>query len=302
MDLELWAEISAAISSVDQRWPFNPFDRHPTSRIVRVHLWSVLHDRPTCWACKPVNWTARARPGELPDQSTMSRRMRRGDFERYMTRVGQCLNGTVPPAARNVLVQLRAFDGKALELPNHTTDRNAKWGRGVSRISVGYKLHMIWSAVQRPMPDAFVITSLDRCEKRMAARLIRRVEGPGYLLADAHLDASWLFDHCREHGHQLVTPRAKPGTGISAGHRQAPDRIRSIELLESPANLNPFGATLYAKRTMIERQNAGLVNFGGGIAITLPSWVRRIWRARRWVTGKLFVNAARIRINQRKVA
>jgi hypothetical protein len=29
---------------------------------------------------------------------------------------------------------------------------------------------------------------------------------------------------------------------------------------------------------------------------TLPPWVRRIWRVRRWVWAKLLINATRIRI------
>ena len=93
MDLELWTQLSMAISDVDQRWPTRGRDRHPTSRIVRVHVWSALHTRPTSWACDARHWTARTRPPSLPDQSTMSRRMQRADFDEFMTRVGQRLNG-----------------------------------------------------------------------------------------------------------------------------------------------------------------------------------------------------------------
>ena len=35
--------------------------------------------------------------------------------------------------------------------------------------------------------------------------------GYGYLLGDAPYDASWIFDHCHGHNHQLLCPRAKPG-------------------------------------------------------------------------------------------
>lgn len=298
MDMEFWTDLSTAISDVEQRWLSSARDTHPTSRIVRVHLWSTLRDRPTCWGCDKRNWVQAACPKALPNQCTMSRRMKRSDFDRFLQCVGHRLNGGGPQALKNVLVQLRIVDGKALELPNHTTDCDAKWGRGASRVSVGYKLHVIWSATQRPMPDAFVITSLNRCEKRMAGRMIKRVKGHGYLLGDAHFDASWLFDRCKKHGHQLLCPRAKPNTG-RGGHYQSPDRLRAIDLLEPPANLNDFGPSLYRHRTIIERRHAAMVSFGGGIAITLPSWVRRIWRVRRWITAKLLINAARIRIKQR---
>jgi len=299
MDLELWTELSAAISDVERRWPRRARDTHPISRIVRVHIWSVLHDRPTCWGCHARNWTDKTRPKQLPDQSTMSRRMKRADFDQFLARLGPRMNGRLPAARpeRAKLIGLNFVDGKAFELPNHTTDRDAKWGRGVSRQSVGYKLHLLDSAVQNPMPDAFAITPLNRCEKQMAARMIQRFKGTGYLLADSHFDASWLFDHCRKHGRQLVCPRAKPNRGLGH-HYQSPDRVRAIAMLESPANVNPFGPSLYRHRTIIERRFSQLVSFGGGIGSTLPSWVRRIWRVRRWVTAKLLINAARIRLNR----
>jgi hypothetical protein len=294
MELELWADLSQAISAVGRRLAPRPRDAHPTARVVRVHLWSALHDRPTAWACDPKNWDARTRPDALPDQSTMSRRMRRADFEPFLDLVRARLGGR--PAAAGLL---RVVDGKPLELPNHTTDRDARWGRGVSRTAVGYKLHAICSA-GNPLPDAFVVTPLDRCEKRMALRMVPRVGGGGggYLLGDAHYDASWLFDGCRGHGHQLVCPRAKPGTGLGH-HYQSPDRRRAVDLLEPPGGIARFGPSLYARRTDVERAFGNMASFGGGLA-TLPPWVRRIWRVRRWVWAKLLINAARIRRNPKR--
>ena len=148
------------------------------------------------------------------------------------------------------------------------------------------------------MPDAFAITTLNVCEKRMAARLIGRVTGFGYLLADAHYDASWLFDYCHAHQHQLLCPRAKPGTG-EGHHYVSPHRRQAIAMLEVPAAVNPFGRELYAGRTDIERSFSQMVCFGAGLG-QLPTWVRRIWRVRHWVMNKLLINAARIRINRRK--
>lgn len=288
MELEFWTELSQAICDVQRDFKPNPHDTHPTSRIVRVHLWSALHDRPTVWACEAKNWARQSRPDSLPDQSTMSRRLRRGDFQAFLEALHQRLNG------RPCRSLIKVIDGKPLELPNHTTDRDAAWGRGVSRTSVGYKIHAICSG--NPLPDAFAITPLNRCEKQMAFRMIQRVRGAGYLLADAHYDASWLFDVCRHHHHQLVCPRAKPGVGL--GHcYQSPDRLRAIEMLEPPAGLNRFGPKLYARRTDIEREFARRVCFGGGLTC-LPSWVRRIWRVRNWVWAKLLINAARVRVKR----
>jgi DDE family transposase len=293
MELERWAELSAAIAAVAAAFERHKRDQHSTALIVRVHTWAALHDRPVCWACDARNWTPPTRPAALPDQSTMSRRVRRADFEQFQRRVGVRMNGKSKPSL------VKRVDGKPLELPNHTTDRDATWSRGVSRTSVGYKLHAVWSA-ENPMPDAFAVTTLNVCEKRMAARLIRRVSGCGYLLGDAHYDASWLFDYCHHYCHQLVCPRAKPGTGLGH-HHVSTHRRRAIDMLEPPAAVNPFGPRLYARRTDIEREFSALACPGGGLA-ALPPWVRRIWRVRAWVTAKLLINAARIRLNRKKAS
>ena len=298
MELERWAEVSAAISAVAAEFGRRKRDRHSTALVVRVHTWAALHDRPISWACEAGNWTPHTRPAVLPDQSTMSRRARRDDFEAFQRRVGERLNGKAGPGLVTVV------DGKPLELPNHSRDPDAAWGRGVSRTSLGYKLHAIFSA-GNPMPDAFAVTPLDVCEKRMAARMIKRVGGGGgggggggYALGDAHYDASWLHDLYAYHGRRLVCPRAKPGTGL--GHRYVSEhRRRAIDMLEPPAGVNAFGPGLYKLRTAVERRFSGLACFGGGLA-ALPPWVRRIWRVRAWVMAKLLINAARIRINRRK--
>lgn len=288
MELELWAELSTAICQVQRKWKLNRRDQHPTALIMRVHLWACLHDRPTLWGCQRKNWTAKISPSRLPDQSTMSRRMRREDFQLFFQAMAARLNGR----AKDVL--LKTLDGKSLELPNHTTDPDAGWGRGVGRLSIGYKLHLIGS--ENPMPEAFAITSLDICEKQMARRMIKRVKGCGYLLADGHYDASWLYDLCHHHNHLLISPRAKPGTGLGH-HYQSPQRQRSIQLLEPPIGSSDFGPSLYRQRSRIERQISQMTCFGGGLG-PLPSWVRRIWRVRNWVWAKLLINAARIRIQR----
>ena len=293
MGLELWSEVSAAISAVASDWSRHPRDQYSTALVVRVYHRACLHDRPVRWACDPANWTPSTRPERLPGQSTMSRRARRADFWRFLERVGRRMNGK---AGVKDTPSVKVVDGKASELPNHTTDPDATWGRGVSRTSVGYKIHAIFSG--KPMPDAFAITTLKTCEKRMAARMVGRLEGYGYLLGDAHYDASWLFDHCHGYNRQLVCPRAKPGTG-EGHHYVSPHRRRAIAMLEVPRHVAGFGQDLYARRTEIEREFSQLTCFGAGLG-PLPAWVRRIWRVRHWVMNKLLINAARIRINRRK--
>jgi hypothetical protein len=157
----LGGNVGGAISAVAVDWARHPRDQHSTALIVRIYHWACLHDRPINWACRRANWKPSVRPEVLPDQSTMSRRTRRSDFWQFLQRVGERMNG------RTEAAMVKVVDGKPLELPNHTTDRDATWSRGVSRTSVGYKLHAIFSG--NPMPDAVAITTLNVCEKQMAA-------------------------------------------------------------------------------------------------------------------------------------
>jgi IS5 family transposase len=251
----------------------------------------VIHDRPTSWACEAEHWDWRARPQPLPDQSTMSRRMRNKAGKRFyafLDKVSQVLSTS--PEGASVLTSLKFLDGKALSVAMHSTDPDAKFGRGTGQKSKGYKLHLI--RTNKPMPDQWAVTPLNVDERAVARRLIKRIEGAGYVLADAMYDAADLHIRSADVNHQLVCPRGKPGRGL--GHRrQSPHRLRSIALLEGPA-LNPFGPSLHAQRRQIEQSIGHMVSFGGGLQC-LPAWVRRIWRVRGWVYGKLLINAVRIR-------
>jgi hypothetical protein len=315
MERECWSELSQAICEVAARWRELSARRrrrfvHPTALIVRVHLWSVLHDRPTYWACEAENWDARTRPARLPDQSTMSRRKRSVSFERFMNAIGVRLAGRPSQAL------LKRVDGKALPIPAHSTDRNAAWGRGAGQDSNGYKLHTIWA--DRPMPEQWTLTPMNVCEKRMARRMVKRLgggggggglcgggggcSGGGYLLGDSYFDDSQLHDCCAAVNHQLVAPRRLSCRGKGLGHcYQSPHRLRCIDITEPPAQINPFGAGLRDARKQIERDLGNLCSFGGGLA-ALPPWCRRIWRVRAWVYGKLLINAARIRRRRARIA
>ena len=94
MGRELWAELSAVVSLVDHDFIDHPDLFYSTATIVRCHLWSVLHERPTCWACDPSNWDRLTRPKWLPTQSTMSRRLRGEDFEQFMRELERRLTST----------------------------------------------------------------------------------------------------------------------------------------------------------------------------------------------------------------
>jgi hypothetical protein len=289
MEREHWAALSQAISQVELSWEESARFAHPTSRIVRVHLWSVLHDRPTCWACEKQSWSRQACPDSLPDQSTMSRRLRSKLFDKYMDAVAAKLAAGSAPQS---LLRLLRLDGKALPVAGHTTDRNAGYGKGQRLMARGYKLHVLWS--NKAMPDDWAVTPLNVCEKKIARRFLTRLENTaGYLLDDANYDDSQSYDMAAARQLQMLAPRAKPGTGL--GHRyQSKHRKRAIQMLEAPAEINAFGRTLHQQRKQIERDLGNLTSFGGGLG-PLPAWVRRPWRVRHWVYGKLLINACRIR-------
>jgi hypothetical protein len=238
------------------------------------------------------------------------------DFRRFLAAVGARLSPPPPPpppppssssssSSSSSLVAVRRLDGKPLEVAAHSTDRDATFGRAAGRKGRGYKLHAVWSSDALgplPMPDQWCVAPLNACEKVIARRLIKRLGAGGgggaccgYLLADGYYDDSRLFDlAAAAANHQLLCPRQRPGAGLGH-HYQSPRRLRAIGMLEaSPGVGNGFGPGLYAQRRQVERDFGNLTAFGGGLQSVLPPWVRRPWRARNWVHGKLLINAARI--------
>lgn len=291
MERDQWLEVSQAINYVARTWKESKHYRHPTALIVRVYLWAATHEHSINWASSKANWPHPYGPAERPDQSTMSRRSRQPDTWEFMKAVGKKLSG-----ASQGLIQLRCIDGKPLVVAAHSKDRDATFGRGAGQRSRGYKLHAIWA--EGAMPEAWCVAPLNIVEKHMARRMLKRLEGVGYLLGDGHFDASNLHDLAIEARHQLVAPRQHPGSGLGH-HYQSPHRVRALERLETPFQMNRFGTQLFSKRRQIERAFGNLATFGGGLS-NLPAWVRRPWRVRLWVHAKLLLNAARICCLQRR--
>jgi Transposase DDE domain len=289
---EHWLELSQALSEVAHRWKEVQWYLHDTALVARVYCWAAVHNNSVDWACNPKHWDKEFRPDDLPSQSTMSRRTRQKDFWALLTALGKRLDGK--PAAG--LLHLRKMDGKPLVVAAHTRDRDARCGRGAGQKAKGYKLHAIWS--DRPMPDQWRVTPLNVHEGDMARRMIKHLDGSGYLLADGHYDQSRLHDVAAKANHQLIAPRQHPGKGMGH-HYQSKHRKRSIEMLEVPANVTRFGKTLHRQRKQIEREFGNLTSYSGGL-ICLPPWIRRPWRVRIWVHAKLLLNAARKRCVRRR--
>jgi len=300
MERELWNVLSIAVAEVDDHFVDATDYTHPTAQIVRVYLWAALHERSTTWACQRAHWpgsTRERRPGFLPDQSTMSRRTRRRpgrDFTRFLDALGLCLSARPDPR----LLDLKRLDGKPLLVAAHSKDRNATWGRGAGGLARGYKLHALWGTSL--LPEAWTLAPMNIDERKMARRLLQRLEGQGYVLADGNYDANDLFALAQNAGYRLMAPRDTPGAGLG-NRRQRPGRLRSIELLERKAfGLGRFGSQLFDRRRDIEQRFGNITTGVSGLNMSLPPFVRRIWRVRTWVKLKLLIYAARCVVNAKQ--
>lgn len=285
MERELWKIVSRLITNIDRKTPRQGY-QHSVGRIVRVYLWATLQDRPVYWACERKHWAGVRPPVQLPDQSTMSRRL-----SQLSTR--EFLNTLSNAVVESGLPQLVKFiDGKPLPVSRHSQDGHATFGRGAGGINRGYKLHAIYA--NGPMPVAWQVHSMKVDERVVAVDLVKTLATEGYLLADANYDSNALYRRAREHNVQLLAPRrGAPHSGLGH-HRHDAARLRAMELLEGPSE---FGRSLYRQRRQIETHFGNLSSFGGGLT-HLPPWVRTEPRVRRYVHAKLIIRAARTRAQQ----
>ncbi len=292
MEHELWSWLRRATHDVARSRHDTNYHTHPTSTIVRVYLWAVLHDRPTVWATRPRNWATPICPERLPSQSTMSRRLRTPAVQRFLEAMGRRLVGRLAPT----LTLLSLIDGKPLTVAGHSKDPDATWGRGAGHPARGYKLHLIHNG--KPMPEAFGVRPLGDAESAVALTLIPQLPAEeGYLIGDAGYDDDRLYRLAAEHGRRFVAPRRRPHTGLATGRRFHADRLRALASLEAAPRLgHGFGRHLMKLRRLIETSLGHLAGFGGGLH-HLPPWVRRLHRVKLYVHAKLLINAARIRRN-----
>lgn len=289
MERELWPIISKQINRLDRRFD-NTTYRHPVGRIVRIYLWAVLHDRPVYWACKRSNWAGVRPPECLPNQSTMSRRLRTEAVWQMLTKLIETLDISESTHL------IRYVDGKPLPVSKHSQDDQAKFGRGAGGQDNGYKLHAIYSGDSRPL--AWSVTPLNHSEHQEAARLLDDSITPGYLVGDANYDANHLYEAAGQRDIQLIAARRYAKAKGLGHHRHSIYRRDAIARLHAPS---PFVQEILAQRRQIETRFANLTNFGGGLTC-LPPWVRGLRRVRLWVAGKIIVRLARDRCRAPNVA
>lgn len=305
----IWKTLGHAIRLASREWKDSPRFTHRTADVLRVHLFSTLRERPIDWACDADNWPRGWLAFRLPDQSTMSRRTRGANgakLEQFMALVARHLDGDAKQALLDAsLLQTRRIDGTALTVAAHSSDPDARWGRGAGQKMKGYKLHVLRSV--GPMPEQFAVTALNVDERVVAARFLQRLHrGAGYVIGDSLYDSSELHERALAVDHHLLVPRRQSTRGKGLGHRfQSEQRVRCLAMLEPPKALpggacvrevgTDYGATLHAGRTEVERDFGHAKSFGGGLRTGLPAWVRRAWRVRKHVISKLLIDGARRR-------
>lgn len=269
------------------------------SWIVLVFLWSVLHDRPRCWACQEENWDETHLQGrDLPSRRTLSRRLGSLSVQLLLQQAQNALREGFPGS------RLKWIDSKPLPVGNASKDRDARYGHSAGGKARGYKLHMVWDAKAR-MPDDWRLAPMNVNDKRVGEELLPGLQAAWYVVGDNQYDRNDLYDLAGQRGAQLLcNPRRDKPKG-RGHHRHSPWRRRGQELADNPlaqaVRVVELGPALLKSRSEVERRYGLLGNFAGGLG-PLPNWVRTPRRVALWVEGKLLIFLARQTIRQRLAA
>jgi len=279
MEYQLWLSIVAVLATVDKSR--NARCDFADDNIVSVYYWSVIHDRPVRWACKPKNWPLHLRRRPLPSESTMSRRLRSRSVQKLLNALEERIVAPPEPGLFWII------DGKPLPISGCSKDRQAGYGRAANCKAKGYKVHAIVDT--SGAVAAWRVAPMNVDERVMAQRMLRTASIQGYVVADSNYDSNKLHEVCQTRDQLQLVTRRRYGSEHGTGHRkQTGGRLRSIELVENP--MPAFAEQMLHDRGDIERRFAHLTNWGGGLTC-LPPWVRTHRRVHRWVQAKLVLTA-----------
>jgi len=283
MDRHVWQLIYQTIRKVDRA--VERMGRKPRAfsdvKIVAMYLWTVWHDRPLRWGCNKSHYTGYFRPYKLPSVSQFCRRVKTDRCQMILLGVHQTLT------RRNHPLKLSFMDGRAMEVGPHSKDREATRGWGRGRMAKGYKLHA-WATEDGYVPF-WSVMPLNVDEKTVASELIQHAQPQEIVLADKQYDSGALYDQVAVTGGQLITPLPK---NAGCGHRpQSPSRLLVAHAWQGLIRF------IYRQRLTIERIFGYQASYGGGLG-PLPTWVRTLDRARRWIGAKIIIHHARLRLNE----
>ena len=281
MDSQVWRTIYQTVLAVNRQLPrWGRMPQYSDSLIVAMYLWSVLHDRPLCWAAQRSHYNTLFRPRRLPSNSQFCRRLKNDRVFQILNEVHNRLAGHGLPA------ELSFVDGRVLRVGSHSKDPDARKGRVAGGFARGYRLHA-WGTLDQRIP-LWSVMPLNWDERVVAMELARLAPPSVMTLADANYDSGPLYDRLAERGIQLLTPMRQKNPG--GGHRKP-----SLPRLAAAHAWKGAAGYIYRERAEIERQFGHQAWSGGGLG-PLPGWVRRLPRVRMWVGGKLIIQHARLRV------
>lgn len=272
--------------------------RYSDALIAIMYFWSVLHDRPLCWAADPTHYDRRlCRPGPLPSRSQFGRRVDSPRFDQLLQMIHVELAGPVDPSDGGLL------DGKPLVVGVASRDPDAARGKIMGGYAKGYKLHL-WGTSDRRIP-LWSLQPLNVGEQVVAQALI--AAHPGFnseavSLADGNYDCQRMHEALAAKGGGLL---AKP-RGLNLRHPEpwlqqqahlhpknkggGPVRADAVRAWRAAL---PTARYLYRDRVHVEGILSNLCSHAGGLS-PLPAWVRRLHRVRRWVGAKITLYHARL--------
>jgi len=284
MEAKLYASLYKVVLSLPH--PRKKRCRFNDRIIVMVYLWSVLWDRPVCWACDPDNWFGK-NDFELPSDTTMSRRLRTPGVTQLIERAMAARSELFGPAPL-----LKAVDSKPMYVGPYTKDQDAASGRvAQGKMACGYRLHTLNHGRN---VHFFQIAPMNEHDSAVAPALLDRLEGGGYVAGDNAYDTNELHKKAAQMNHQLVAPARACNKGVRDTKYNCPERIRALDMLDSPlekCGLEPkFGQQLYNGRQEIESGYGGLTMLG---LHYLPARVRGPRRVALWAAGKILISLTR---------
>lgn len=263
-------------------------------QVLVVWLWAVIHDRPVSWATRHRNWPWHDRIRPLPSNATMSRRLRGEEVIALQRNWLAAANARLTESPAYDPDCPLTLDARPLALSEHTSehtqDKDAGKGRAAGRFGWGYKLHQI--ADNCGVVHDLQVMPLNVDEGVTAGEMLRRMTGVyngRLLLADRFYDLNKVYDAAAERQLQLqlVAPRrfSRNDNDTTFAHmKHSPHRRRGHELRRDDPGL-------LEDRRDIEGRFGTQGNEVGGLG-PLPNHVRGLGRVRRWVVGKLLVDAA----------
>lgn len=254
--------------------------------ILMVYLWSVLFDRPVCWACNEKNWKGLL-TFELPSDSTMSRRLRTVGLQQLIERALAAASDLFGPPPL-----LKQIDSKPMYVGPYSKDKDAKRGRvAAGQMSRGYRLHTLNHG---RTVRFFTLAPMNEHDSLTAPVLIANLEGGGYAVADNAYDTNELHGQAAAANHQLIAPPRACNKGVRDLSYNCPERIRALDLLDSPLEKcglsGDFGRELYNCRQRVESGYGGLTFLG---LHYLPAWVRGPRRVALWAAAKVLIALCR---------